>query len=283
VSERERELQAVLAREDQVPFDSYALVVSVFVCAVLAIAGIPAFGRAPGQASLALLVVVAVICLLAATQWLALMIRFGYQAPIPPVLIGVVGILVAASLGGLEATLVVLAGSLALQYAWRIFSETGTRFADVALSATALVLFAFLPAHVLLLRRLPFGPDAFYLWLVAVFAFATAQALLGRPARDGTRDADLSTLLSGVLAWLVASVMGVMLGDPFGLGAGILVGGLVAFGCALGQIVLELACPAPVSEDGRRMRRRPILLDALAPLLVSAPFGYYAIRHVLSG
>lgn len=282
MTDRERELQAVLSREDQVPFDGFALFVSIASCAILAIAAIPAFGRAPGQASVLLLVALAAISLLAATQWLALMIRFGYQAPIPPTLVGVGGILVSASVWGLKGALLALAAALILLYAWRIFSETGTRFADVALGAMCLALFGFLPAHALLLRRLPFGADAFYLWLVCVFAFSTAQALLTRPARDGTRSADIATLLACIPTLLVGVVLGWIQDEPIGLGAGALVGLLVAAGCALGQVVLEITAPAPVDEAGRRMRRRPLLVDALAPLFVSAPFGYYAIRHILS-
>lgn len=283
MNDRERELQAVLAREDQVPFDSFALFVAIFVCAILAIAGIPAFGRAPGQSSVVLLVVVAVICLLSCTQWLALMIRFGYQAPIPAALLGVSGVLVAASVGGLRAALIACCLGLVLAYAWRVFGATGTRFADVALSVLALTLFGFLPAHILLIRRLPFGVDAFYLWLVPVFAFATAQALLSRPARDGTRNADLATVLSALLTWLVGTVLGVVLGDPFGFGSAALVAGTVAVGCGVGEVILELVAPSPVDDEGRRLRRRPLLLDGLAPVFVSAPFAYYAIRHVLSG
>lgn len=279
--DRERQLQAVLAQHHQLPFDGFSLVTAVVATAVLAVAAIPAFGRGPGVVPIVLTVFVIAFSVLATVQWLALMIRFGFRPPILVSLAGVTAVLVAAAMQGQRGALVALGATLVATYVWRIASETETRFGDVAIAVAAVAVIGYLPAYVLLLRRLPFGIEGFYLWLVPVFAFMSVQAVLSRPASDGTRHADVATAAAALVCTAVSAVLGWILGDPFGLGPGLLVGAATAAGGVFGQMTLEILAPAPATE-GRRIRRRPLLFDALAPLFVSVPFAFFAVRHILT-
>lgn len=259
--------------------DQFGVVVAIAVTALWAICGLPALGGAPASADIALTVGVTVVAVLAAVQWLALLRRFEATPPLPAAIVGIVAILVAAAFAGQLGALLGLVGGMILAYCWRIAQVSESRLADVAYVVAALVVFGFFPAQVLLLARLGSGPAGLYIYLVTVLVFEVVQAVLSRPARDGTRSADMSTLAAAVGATVTGVVAGVVAGDPIGATGGLVIGVAIGGAGAAGRACIPLLAPAPEVE-GRRVRRRPLLLDALAPHLFAAPAAFLAVRMV---
>lgn len=259
--------------------DQFGVVVSIATTALWAICGLPALGGAPASADVALAAGVMVVAVLAAVQWIALLRRFGASPPLPAALIGVVAILAAAAVAGQLGALLGLVGGMIVAYVWRIVQESESRLADVAYVLVALVVFGFFPAQVLLLARLGSGTAGLYIYLVTVLVFEVVQAVLSRPARDGTRGADMSTLAAAVGATVTGVVAGVVVGDAVGAAGGLLVGAAIGGAGAAGRACIPLLAPAP-EVDGRRVRRRPLLIDALAPHFFAAPAAFLAVRMV---
>ena len=262
--------------------DRFGVFVSVAVTALWAVCARPALDGGPARADIALTIAVAVVVLVAAVQWLALLRRFGMSPPMPAVLIGVLGTLVAAAVAGQGGALAGLVFSLILVYCWRIAESSETRLADVGFGVTGVAVFGFFPAQVLLLGRVAAGPAGLYIYLVTVVVFEVVQAVLSRPARDGTRAADMSTLAAGIAATVAGVVAGAVAGGPVGAAGGLALGVVGAAGAAAGRACLPLLAPAP-EVDGRRIKRRPLLLDALAPFLFAAPATFLAYRMVAAG
>lgn len=262
--------------------DRFGVFAAVAVTALWAVCGLPALGGGPARVDIPLTIAVVLVCLLAGAQWLALLRRFGVSPPVPAALGGMAVTLVAASIWGQAGALVGLVGSLTLVYCWRIVQESGTRLADIGYAVTGVVVFGFFPAQLLLLRRVAAGPAGFYMYLVTVVVFEVVQAVLSRPARDGTRAADMSTLAAGVAATVAGVVAGAVAGGPVGAAGGLAIGALTAAGAAAGRACLPMLAPAP-EVDGRRIRRRPLLLDALAPFMFAAPAAFFAYRMVAAG
>lgn len=262
--------------------DQFGLVVAVAATALWAVCALPALGGGAARADVPLTIAVSVVMLLAAVQWLALLRRFGASPPIPAALVGITVTLVAAAVSGQLGAVVGLVAGVVLAYCWRIVQETDSRLADVGYATLGVVVFGFLPAQMLLLRRLDAGPSGFYMYLAIVVVFEIVQSVLSRPARDGTRGADMSTLAAAVGATIAGVVGGAVAGTPVGAAGGLLVGAATAAGAAAGRACLPVLAPAP-EVDGRRVRRRPLLLDALAPHLFAAPFAFLAFRMVAAG
>lgn len=262
--------------------DRFGVFAAVAVTVLWAVCGLPSLGGGPDRSDIPLAVAVGLVCVLAGVQWVALVRRFGASPPLPAALVGIVVTITAASGWGQAGALVGLAASMVLVYCWRIAQGSDSRLADVGYAVTAVVVFGFFPAQVLLLRRIAAGPSGFFMYLVIAVVFEVVQAVLSRPARDGTRAADMSTLAAAMAATVAGVVAGAVAGEPIGAAGGLVIGAATAAGAAAGRACLPMLAPAP-EVDGRRIRRRPILLDALAPYLFAAPAAFFAYRMVAAG
>jgi len=259
--------------------DRFGVVVAIGVTALWAVAGFPVFAAWPYVPDIPLLIAVGLVCTPSAIQWLALMRRFGASPPIAAAVGAVVLTLILGSVAGQLGALVGLSSGVIACYVWRIARASETRLTDVAYGCVSVVVFGFFPAQVLLLRRLDIGARGFYLYLAATLAYAVVQAVLARPARDGTRGLDASAGAAAFACVIVAVVGGVLGGPSLGAAGGLITGVAIAAASVAGRACLPLLAQAPVVE-GRRIRRPPLLLDALTPLLFGAPAAFLALRAV---
>lgn len=246
-----------------------------------AILALPFFARDANEPNIALLVAVAVVMVLAAIQWLALMRKFGFDPPILPAVLGVIAALVFAAYWGQIGALVGLAVGLVGSYGWRITVESPTRFADAAYSVGAAALLGFLPAQLLILRRLDGGITGTYLVLIGLIVFGAVQAILSRPARDGTRYLATATGFAALASIAVVTLAGVIRGGPFSFGASVIIALAIAIGATIGRGFVTILLPAP-ERGARPAHRRPMLADALLPICVASAAGFFAVRAVLA-
>lgn len=267
------------ARAGTPSFDSYALILGLGVCALWTLGAVPLF-VSPRSTGFVLPVFVFATAALTAVAWLDQTRHTAFQPPVAATVVGILAVIVGASVGGQTGALLGMALTVVLAFAWRIVEETGTRFADVAFVVAAVSLFGFLPAQALLLRALPAGGRGFGVFVAAAAAFIVAQAMLARPSVDGTRRADPTTAVAALAAMLVGLVAGVVAGRGFGAVSGLLIGLAVGVGSACGRAALAVLVPTEV-VDGRRARRRPMLADAVLPLFFAAPFAYGMVRLLL--